>query len=255
MRFRVLGCHGGTSKSHQSVSFLVEERLAVDAGSLASGLTLEEQGKLETILITHSHLDHVNDLGSVCDIRAQQEGSTLTIAGLPETIDALRKHFFNNVLWPDFSRIEMEQGPVVEFRELEPEREVSFGDHRVLPVLVDHSVPSCGFLIGNGAYSLGYTGDTGPTERFWEVVNELPELRVLITEVSFPDRMTQLAVQTGHMTPSIFAEQMRKVQHRPEGGVFVYGLKPVFADEICREMAQLGDGEFEVLTGPSEFDV
>ncbi len=255
MQLRVLGCHGGTSKSHQSVSFLVEGRLAVDAGSLASGLTLEEQEQIETILVTHSHLDHVNDLGSVCDVRMQQEGKTLVIAGLEETISALRKHFFNDVLWPDFSAIETSHGPIIEFCELEPEVAVHFGEFEVLPVLVDHSVPSCGFLIGNGKLTLAYTGDTGPTERIWEVLNETPDLRLLITEISFPDRMSDLALRTGHLTPSSFLQEISKVKKLPAHGVFVYGMKPVFAEEIVREMAELDVDCCRLLEGPTRLDI
>ena len=229
--------------------------MALDAGSLASALTLEEQAGIETILVTHSHLDHVNDLGSVCDVRTQQEGETLVIAGLKETIDALRTHFFNDVLWPDFSRIAGVSGPIVEFRELVPEVSVVFGDLAVLPVLVDHTVPSCGFLIGNGSPTLAYTGDTGPTERIWEVLNESPAVRALITEVSFPDRMGDLALQTGHLTPSSFAKEMTKVHRPPHHGIFVYGMKPVFAQEIVREMAALDLDGCQLLEGPVQLEV
>jgi ribonuclease BN (tRNA processing enzyme) len=254
MHVRVLGCHGGTSRDHQSVSFLVNGRLALDAGSLASGLDLSQQKRLETVLVTHSHLDHVCDLGSVVEIRVQQGGDPLTIAGLPETIAALRAHFFNDVLWPDFTRIQTGRGPMLLYQELIPERVVRFGDIEVMPVLVEHSVPSCGFMLGTGQATLAYTGDTGPTERIWEVINECTGLRALITEVSFPDRMSDLARRTGHLTPSSFAEQMAKVVRRPRQGLYVYGLKPVFAEEIERELAKLDLKGVQLLRASLEFD-
>ena len=255
MHLRVLGCHGGTSRNHQSVSFLVNNRLALDAGSLATGLDLSQQSLLETVLVTHSHLDHVNDLGSVVEVRVQQEGTPLTIAGLPVTIAARRTHFFNDVLWPDFARIQTARGPLLVYRELLPERRVRFGDIDVLPVLVHHSVPSCGFMVGVGEPTLAYTGDTGPTERIWEVINECSGLRALITEVSFPDRMADLARRSGHLTPSSFAEQMTKVVRDPEQSLYVYGLKPVFAEEIERELAQLDLKGIQLLTTSLELDV
>lgn len=211
----------------------------MDAGSLASGLSLEEQSRIQAILVTHSHMDHVGDLGAVCDIRSQQGGETLVVAGLPVTIDALRRHFFNDVLWPDFTRIELESGPTLAFRELAPEVATEVAGLSVFPVLVDHSVPSCGFLLGQGASSLAYTGDTGPTERFWEVLNGRPRVKALITEVSFPNRMSQLAQASGHLTPLALAAELRKLRVHPEHGTLVYGMKPVFAQEILSELAAI----------------
>ena len=93
----------------------------MDAGVLASALTLEEQSQIETVLVTHSHLDHVSDLGAMCDARALQDGGPLVVAAGKETVEALKTHFFNDVLWPDFSRIPGKDGPTLVYRELEPE--------------------------------------------------------------------------------------------------------------------------------------
>jgi len=258
MRLRVLGSHGGTSRHHRGVAFLLQDRIAVDAGSLASGLSLEEQSRIETILVTHSHMDHVGDLGAVCDIRSQQGGSTLVIAGLPVTIDALRKHFFNDILWPDFTRIPLESGPTLAFRELRPEETVELSGLSVLPIMVDHSVPSCGFFlaeVGARGGTLAYTGDTGPTERFWEVFNARPGAKALITEVSFPNRMRELAETTGHLTPASFAAQLRKLRPRPERGVYVYGMKPVFAEEILSEMECTPEDGVELLQADGVYEI
>jgi ribonuclease BN (tRNA processing enzyme) len=40
----------------------VDDRLAVDAGAIATALTLDEQIAVDDVLLTHSHLDHVRDL-------------------------------------------------------------------------------------------------------------------------------------------------------------------------------------------------
>jgi len=255
MRLRVLGSHGGTSRDHRGVAFLLQESVAVDAGSLASGLSLEEQSRVGTILVTHSHMDHVADLGAVCDIRSQQGGDSLVIAGLRVTIEALRKHFFNDILWPDFTRIPLEHGPTLVFRELQPEVTVEIAGLSVLPVMVDHSIPSCGYFLGRGNSSLAYTGDTGPTERFWQVLNERAGVKALITEVSFPNRMGRLAGETGHLTPRSLAEQLEKIRVRPERGIFVYGMKPVFADEIRSEMAEIGAEGVELLATDRHYEI
>ena len=43
MRLRILGCHGGESPTHRATSFLIDDKLLLDAGSMTRGLTVEEQ--------------------------------------------------------------------------------------------------------------------------------------------------------------------------------------------------------------------
>jgi cAMP phosphodiesterase len=57
---------------------------------------------LETFLITHPHLDHISAL--VVNTSALPGGPRAKkVAGLPMTIEALKNHVFNNVLWPNLS--------------------------------------------------------------------------------------------------------------------------------------------------------
>ena len=255
MKVRVLGCHGGASLHHRTVTFLIDDRLALDAGSLAGGLTVEEQARVEAVLVTHAHLDHVSDLGTFCDTRAQQERPALVIAGIPETIDALRTHFFNDVLWPDFAQISIGAGPALVFRELALEEPIRLAELTIRPVPVDHSVPSCGFLVSDGEASLAYSGDTGPTERFWEAVNGLSDLKGVITEVSFPNRLEELARVTGHLTPATLQAQLAKLAAPGDVPVFVYGMKPLFVEEIESEMAELGSGNVRILSSMLELQL
>src|SRR5690606_12307204 len=94
MELRILGCHGGETPHHKTSSFLVDGRLAIDAGAVTSMLTLEEQRRIEAVLVSHAHLDHIKDLATLADNRCQQGGPTITISGVPETIAILKKHFF-----------------------------------------------------------------------------------------------------------------------------------------------------------------
>src|SRR5688572_3673928 len=105
MEIKVLGCHGGETTKHRTSSFLLDGVLAVDAGATSGTLTLKEQKRISSVLVSHAHLDHVRDLASLADNRCQMGGKPLVVAGTPWTINALKKHFFNNILWPDFSKI------------------------------------------------------------------------------------------------------------------------------------------------------
>jgi 3',5'-cyclic-nucleotide phosphodiesterase len=234
MKLRVLGCHGGTSDRHRNVSCLVDDHIAIDAGSLAAGLSVAEQIAVDAVLVSHSHMDHVADLGVMADV-SQMAGTQLSILSIPETIAALRTHFFNNVLWPDFTVIPTAESPTLELRELAPEELTLVGELHVRPIPVHHSVPSCGYLIERDGTTLAYTGDTGPTERFWEVAADVPGLAAVITELSYPSRMAELAHISGHLTPELFEGQMERLD-RPDVPILLYGMKPLFEAEILAEL-------------------
>ena len=59
MELRVVGCHGGETPKHRTSAFVVDERIALDAGSLTSGLDLKLQFRLQAVLVSHAHLDHI----------------------------------------------------------------------------------------------------------------------------------------------------------------------------------------------------
>src|SRR5271170_4715365 len=99
MELRVIGCHGGETPRHRTSAFLIDERLAIDAGSLTSGMELDAQCALRAVLVSHAHLDHIRDLATIADNRLQNRAKPLVVAGTKATIAVLRKHFFNDLLW------------------------------------------------------------------------------------------------------------------------------------------------------------
>ena len=56
---------------------------------------------INTHLITHPHLDHIS--GFVVNTAGPPATVPKRLAGLPSTIEALKKHVFNNVIWPNLS--------------------------------------------------------------------------------------------------------------------------------------------------------
>src|SRR5690349_10710401 len=114
MELRILGCHGGETPKHKTSSFLVDGKIALDAGAVTSMLTLEEQKRIDTVLVSHAHLDHIRDLATLADNRCQQGGPPLKIAATASTLRVLREHFFNDLIWPDFSKIPTPLGPTLE---------------------------------------------------------------------------------------------------------------------------------------------
>ncbi len=238
MKLRVLGPHGGELPGCRSTCFLVDDRLALDAGSLTSTLPLDELAQVEDILLTHSHFDHVKDLPLLADVLVGRRDTPVKIHSNTECIATLKRNLFNNVLWPDFTRIPDRKRPVFTLRPFKSGATVKIGGYTVKSVPVDHPVESCGFLLSKGGVSLAISGDTGPTERFWKVVNRAKDLKVLLLECSFPNALQDLADISGPLTPQTLEKELTKFDRR-EVEVLLYHLKPAFVEQLKREVRHL----------------
>jgi 3',5'-cyclic-nucleotide phosphodiesterase len=252
MEFRVLGCHGGETPRHRTSSFLLDGVLGIDAGATTAALTLREQRKLQAVLVSHAHMDHVKDLATLADNRCQMGGRPLVLAGTPWTLGALKKHFFNNVLWPDFSKIPLSTGGgmTVEYMPMKPERVYDVAGFSARAVLVSHTIESAGFIVEKKHRAIAYSGDTGPTSRLWELLAGVKSLGALVMEVSFPDELLWLAKASGHHTPSTLDAELDKLQGRARGDVpvLLYHIKPHFQRAVERQLAKLKRREFDVLS-------
>lgn len=238
MRLKVLGPHGGELPGCRSTCFLVDDRLALDAGALTSTLSLDWLTRVDDILLTHSHFDHVKDLPMLSDVLVGQRDKPVTIHSNAECIATLRKNLFNDVLWPDFTRIPSKRNPVFKLRAFKAGATVKIGGYSVKSVLVSHPVESCGYVLSNGKMALGISGDTGPTDRFWKVLNATPNLKAVMVECSFPNALQQLADISGHLTPRTLAGELAKL-NRPDLPVFLYHLKPAFIDQLKAEVRKM----------------
>lgn len=56
---------------------------------------------IDTYVITHPHLDHISAF--VVNTASLQGTRPKRLAGLPSTIEAFKRHIFNNVIWPNLS--------------------------------------------------------------------------------------------------------------------------------------------------------
>ncbi len=253
MELRVIGCHGGETPKHRTSAFVLDSLLAIDAGSLTSGLELDEQVALEAVLVSHAHFDHIRDLATIADNRCQAAAKPLIVAGTSFTIRALREHFFNDIVWPDFSKIPPGEDPTIRFLELDLERPTVVAGHTVRAIAVSHTIDSAGFVIEGPSGTIAYSGDTGPTDRLWEVLNEINDLRAILMEVSFPNREQRIATLSGHHTPQTLALELGKYRAPKDLPTLLYHIKPVFQAEVERECAALQAVNLEVLELCDEF--
>ncbi|MBI2158130.1 MAG: 3',5'-cyclic-nucleotide phosphodiesterase [Candidatus Rokubacteria bacterium] len=240
MKIRVLGAFGGEGLGHRPSAFLVNDRLLIDGGSVTGALTVPEQLRIEHALLSHAHLDHLAGLVYLSETLGFCEtGAAVTIAGIDPVITALRSNVFNNVLWPDFSKIPHADVPVVKYRTLVEDVEQRVGDVWVTPVPVNHTVPTTGFIVHDGATGLMYSGDTGPTKALWDAARGLTGIRAVILECAFPNRLAPLAEIAKHMTPDLIRHELDKLP--PNVPVWIFHIKPQFAEEIAEELGRLAD--------------
>ena len=241
MELRVIGCHGGETPKHRTSAFVVDDRLAIDAGALTSEMELKAQCALQAVLVSHAHLDHVRDLSTIADNRLQNGAPPLVVAATKATIGILKKHFFNDLLWPDFSKLPNRRHAAIQYLELDPEKAVSIAGYEVNAIRVSHTIDTCGFTVRGRSGVLAYSGDTGPTDRFWQVLSKTPDLKALLMEVSFPNAEAKLARASGHHTPETLAKDMRKLgaERAKELPTLLYHIKPSFQATVERECAKL----------------
>ncbi len=252
MKLRILGCSGGELPRHRTTCFLVDGVLAIDAGALTGTLPLEDLLRVDDIVLTHSHFDHVKDVPLAADLLIGRRRTPLVVHASTECAETLRRSVFNNRLWPDFTRLPSRGKPVIRIRPFAPGRRFRVGRYAIQSVKVHHPVESVGFLLSDGRATIAVSGDTGPTTAFWRKVNAQKRLAALIVEMSFPNAQQQLADISGHLTPQTLARELCKV-NRNGFPVYLYHLKPAYAAELRRDLARQGLDGVRILEMGDEF--
>ncbi len=245
IKYHVLGSSGGEGPGWHLPAFLVNDRMLVDAGSATARLTQEAQVGIDTVLLTHSHLDHVKDLAFLADNIFGQRHAPIQVCSIAAVLKQIREHLFNDILWPDFTRIPSPEAPTVQFRALPEGRPTGLGFCQVTPVRVDHVVDCVAFFLEQDGRTVLHVGDTGPTEAVWQRARAIPNLRALIVEAAFPNRLQALADASGHLTPASLGVELRKLGRRVP--LFLYHLKPQFAAEIESELEAFRDLDPTIL--------
>jgi ribonuclease BN (tRNA processing enzyme) len=216
MRLTFLGTGSAmpTGGRHQAGILLEagENRLLVDCGSgVLHRLAGTEAGyeEVDTLLLTHHHIDHVSDLTALMKAKWLAGSTSLTVAGPPgteELVDGL------------LSVHEYMQGRLdLSIREVDPG---SFGlaGFDVEAMETRHSM-RC------HAYRLGAAGDdgeitiSGDTEAFADLASFADGSEVLVHDCSFPDDVDV----SNHPTPALLGEALAGHEF---GSVYLTHLYP-----------------------------
>jgi ribonuclease BN (tRNA processing enzyme) len=235
VKVRVLGCSGAIAKDCRTTSFLVDGEILVDAGTGVGDLTLDEMRGIDHVLLTHSHLDHVAALPLMVDAIAAQRKAPLKVHALAGTIEALRAHIFNNVIWPDFSRIPTAEAPFISFHEIKVGQTIQLCDKYIEVLPAVHTVPAAGYAItaGNGCWV--FTGDTERNQAFWDRVNQL-NVAMLVIETAFSNREKDLAKRSLHLSPNVLANELDRIAKGKNYPIYITHTKPAETELIMAEI-------------------
>lgn len=264
MHIRVLGCSGAIGKDCRTTSFLLDDNVLVDAGTGVGDLTLEELQRIDHVLLTHSHLDHIAALPLMLDSVAGLRSQALTVHALAPTLQALKAHVFNHTIWPDFTVIPSPEAPFVRFQPLEVGQQLSVGGKAVEVLPAVHTVPAVGYAVAGDQGHWVFSGDTERNPAFWQRVNQLP-VSMLVIETAFSDRERHVAQRSLHLAPHVLADELDHIDTtRARFPIYITHTKPAETTLIMEEIrrfdqkpARAGDAPHDIrwLTAGDVFEV
>lgn len=245
MKIKVLGCHGGNDLDHGLTSFLVNDSVAIDAGSLTTTLTHNQQMAVRHVFLSHIHLDHVCTLPFLVDNQFGNVPEPLNIYASGSVIEAVQKHVFNDLCWPDFSVLPGPERPSIRYHQLEAGEAIHVEGLEIKAVAVSHLVPTTGYIVTGSGGSWVYGCDTGETELLWNEINELENAKMLFLECSFPSELETLAEESRHLTPASVGRQLKKLKKQLP--VRIYHCKPIYLPRIESQIRNLEYADIELL--------
>jgi ribonuclease BN (tRNA processing enzyme) len=238
--------HGQATLEQRLTCFLIDESVAVDAGSIALALTTEQRQKVRDIIVTHPHMDHIASLPIFIDDLFETLKKPVRVYATPEVIKLLERDIFNWNVYPRFSELKNEFGPVMEYVPIPTGEQFKVGHLTVTAVAVNHIVPTVGLVVSDGSSTVAFSSDTSETDEFWTVINRVARVDALLIEASFPNSMASLAEVSRHYTPASLQRDLRKLNHNGLDILAVH-IKPAYRQMIIDELEALNIPKLGVM--------
>jgi 3',5'-cyclic-nucleotide phosphodiesterase len=226
--------------------FIIDDRVAVDAGSLAFGVNDVQRSNVRDVVLTHAHLDHVAGLPLFIDDLFATVESPIRVYAASQVIEVLERDIFNWEVYPRFSDLKNDYGSVVEYVQFEDGDEFTVEHLRFRAIAVDHKVPSFGFIVRDKKAAIAVSGDTTSTEEFWDVVNSDSSVRSVLIECAFPNGLAHIAERSYHMTPGLLERELKKLK-REDCDIQIINIKPMYREQVITELNQLGIRRLSIL--------
>jgi len=237
LEIKVLGCSGAKSVGKSPTSFLIDKQLLIDCGAVVSKLGSKFiLDNLECVLLTHSHFDHIMELPFLLELLLQGRKQPFKVYASADSIRSLYSNIFNYECWPNLFEIAEKENVDIKLAEFANLKQFRIDEYKITPVLVNHTIPTHGFIIDNGVKSFGFTGDTYVTDSFWENCNKKDNLKAVIVDVSYPGHMSDAAEITKHMTTDNLIQELNKLNSK-DVKILLSHMKPQLAEEIKAEIS------------------
>jgi len=245
--------HGRATPEQRLTCFLIDDRVAVDAGSIALAATDAQRQTVRDIIVTHPHMDHMATLPIFIDDMFALLKEPIRVYATEEVIGLLQRDVFNWTVYPRFSELANGTCKVMEYVPIHVGEELEVAHLKVTAVAVNHIVPTIGLVASDGKTGVAFSSDTATTEEFWQLVNRMPDVAALFIEASFPNSMSQLADVSGHLTPEGVAAELRKLTHNHLDVLAVH-LKPSYRHILVEELNALGIPRLSAMEPGREYE-
>ncbi len=234
MNIQILGAHAGESKTTRCISFLINETLAIDCGAITSSLTLSEQKNISSLLVTHSHFDHIKDIPLLA-LNFFRMKKTINIYALPDVNSSIVKYLLNGYVYPELYQLPQDK-PTVKFHRIIPLREYIIGKYSVTAVPVKHHGNTVGYQVRDfEGKTIFYTSDTGIG--ISEALKQI-SCQLLFIETTLPNARGDYARQTAHLTPKLLLNEL-KLLRKSKGElprIVVVHIDPFLKKQVEKEL-------------------
>lgn len=238
--------NGMASARQHLLTIIIDDRVAIDAGCLALSCSDKQRTDVRDVVLTHTHLDHVAGLPIYIDDLFAVLTGPVRIHATREMIEILERDLFNWSIYPRFSELSNDHGPVVEYVEFLRGTKFNVQHLSIESVAVNHKVLATGYIVSDGNGSVAITGDTGETDDFWGACNSTPDLKAALVECAFPDELDELAHVSNHLTPNGLKSELAKLKDR-NFPVYVINIKPMYRNVVIEQLAASQIPQLEIL--------
>lgn len=238
--------NGVVSPRQHLSCFVVDDSVAIDAGSLAMAASAVQKKQIRDVVLTHAHLDHIAGLPLFIDDLFASLDVPVCVHALPEVIATLERDIFNWEIYPRFSELKNQNGAVMKYEPFAVGDEFSVRHLRLKSIAVNHKVSTVGLVVSDGQTKFALSSDTSEIHEFWQVLNAEENLSALLVECAFPNELEELAQVSHHLTPKILKKELGKF-NRKECSIYVVNIKPMYRDEVVRQISELEIENLQIL--------
>lgn len=237
--------NGCASARQHLACFVIDDCLAIDAGSLAMSTNDTQKIQIRDVVLTHAHLDHIAGLPLFVDDLFATLEEPIRVYASGEVIECLDKHIFNWEIYPRFSELTNDNGTVLEYRKFEVGKTFDVKHLKLKAIEVNHKVPTVGFIVSDKHSSIAFTSDTSKMKGFWKKINREEKIDAVLIECAFPNGLKKLAKISHHLTPESLRIEIGKLEK--DCPIYVVNIKPMYHDEVVSELEALNIENLRVL--------